>query len=79
MRLWTQSLFHKMCIRDRQRAASISPNITGEMIDLMHYPELKSKYKVMSVPCMIINNQDVYFGKKNLEEITGILEEKGIS
>lgn len=62
-----------------QKAASISPNITGEMIDLMHYPELKSKYKVMSVPCMIINNQDVYFGKKNLEEITGILEEKGIS
>lgn len=58
-----------------QRAAALSDRVTGEMIDLQHYPELKKKYQVMSVPCMVVNDSQVYFGKKNLEEITGILEQ----
>ena len=58
-----------------QRAASLSGRVTGEMIDLMHYPELKKKYKIMSVPCMVINDSQVYFGKKNLEEVTALLEQ----
>lgn len=58
-----------------QRAASLSSRVTGEMIDLMHYPELKKKYKIMSVPCMVINDSQVYFGKKNLEEVTALLEQ----
>ena len=29
----------------------------------------------MSVPCMIVNDANVYFGKKSLEEIVEILEE----
>lgn len=57
-----------------QRAASLSENVTGEMIDLMHFPELKKKYKIMSVPCMVINDSQVYFGKKSLEEVAGLLE-----
>lgn len=56
-----------------QRAASLSENVTGEMIDLMHFPELKKKYKIMSVPCMVINDSQVYFGKKSLEEVAGLL------
>lgn len=56
-----------------QRAASLSDQVTGEMVDLMHYPELKKKYKIMSVPCMVVNDSQVYFGKKNLEEVVGIL------
>ena len=28
----------------------------------------------MSVPCMIVNEKDVYFGKKSVEEILGLLE-----
>ncbi len=56
-----------------QRAASLSPRVTGEMIDLMHYPELKRKYKIMSVPCMVINDTQVYFGRKSLEEVTELL------
>lgn len=58
-----------------QRAASLSGRVIGEMIDLMHYPELKKKYKIMSVPCMVINDSQVYFGKKNLEEVTALLEQ----
>lgn len=56
-----------------QRAASLSPRVTGEMIDLMHYSELKRKYKIMSVPCMVINDTQVYFGRKSLEEVTELL------
>lgn len=58
-----------------QRAASLSEKVTGEMVDLMHYPELKKQYKIMSVPCMVVNGSQVYFGKKNLEEVAGILTE----
>ncbi len=61
-----------------QRAAALSDRITGEMIDLMHYPELKKKYKIMSVPCMVINDSQVYFGKKNLEEVMHLLEQTGV-
>ena len=57
------------------RAASLSAKVKGEMIDLMHFPDLKKKYKIMSVPCMVINDDQVYFGKKSLEEVTQLLEE----
>lgn len=71
------SLSCTMCpevVMAAQRAASLTPHITAEMIDLQHYPELKQKYKVMSVPCMVVNDEQVSFGKKNLEEVTKILE-----
>lgn len=72
------SLSCTMCpevVMAAQRAASLSEKVTGEMIDLMHYPELKKKYQIMSVPCMVVNDSQVYFGKKSLEEVAGILEE----
>ena len=71
------SLSCTMCpevVMATQRAASLSEHVTAEMVDLMHYPELKKKYEIMSVPCMVINDRQVYFGKKNLEEVTGLLE-----
>lgn len=71
------SLSCTMCpevVMAAQQAASLSGKIQAEMVDLMHYPELKERYKIMSVPCMVVNDKDVYFGKKNLEEVVGILE-----
>ena len=44
------------------------------MYDLAHYPKLKEQYNVMSVPCMIINDKDVYFGKKDINEIIDIIK-----
>lgn len=70
------SLSCTMCpevVMAAQRAASLSERVTGEMVDLMHYPELKKQYQIMSVPCMVVNGSQVYFGKKNLEEVAGIL------
>lgn len=62
-----------------QKAASLSDRVNAEMIDLMHYPQLKEKYRVMSVPCMVINDEQVYFGKKNLEEVAELLEKAQMS
>ena len=58
-----------------QKAAAVSGHVTAEMIDLMHYPKLKEKYKIMSVPCMVVDDTQVHFGKKSLAEVTDILEQ----
>lgn len=59
----------------RQAAGQLLPafRLEREDVDLMHYPELKRKYKIMSVPCMVINDTQVYFGRKSLEEVTELL------
>lgn len=72
------SLSCTMCpetVMSAQRAASLSDKIEAHMFDLAHYPQLKEKYKVMSVPCLVVNDDKVYFGKKNLEEMTKIILE----
>ncbi|MDR0710475.1 MAG: FAD-dependent oxidoreductase, partial [Spirochaetaceae bacterium] len=48
-----------------QRMAAENPRITAEAYDLNHFPELREQYKVMSVPCLVINESIVSFGKKN--------------
>jgi thioredoxin reductase (NADPH) len=70
------SLSCTMCpevVMAAQKAAALSPVIEAEMVDLMHYPELKEKFKVMSVPCMVLNDKDIFFGKKNIAEVADIL------
>ena len=57
-----------------QHMAAVGAHITTEVYDIHHYENLKNKYKVMSVPCMVINDEHVYFGKKNMQQILEILE-----
>ena len=57
-----------------QHMAAIGEHITTEVYDIHHYESLKNKYKVMSVPCMVINDEYVYFGKKNIQQILEIVE-----
>ncbi len=52
-----------------QRIAACNPNVSAHIYDIRHFEQLRSQYKVMSVPCLIINDQDVSFGKKNLEQL----------
>lgn len=59
-----------------QKIASLNSGITAEVFDIQHFENLKDKYKVMSVPCLVINDEHVYFGKKNINEILQII--KGI-
>ncbi|HCM89395.1 MULTISPECIES: FAD-dependent oxidoreductase [Vagococcus] len=57
-----------------QRIASVNHNVTAEMIDTSLFPELKKEKKIMSVPAVIINGEQVIFGSKTLEEILTELE-----
>ena len=41
----------------------------------IEYKEFKEKYKVMSVPCVILNEEKLVFGKKNVAEMADILND----
>ena len=56
------------------KIASLNENVTSSAMDIAHCQDLKEKYNVMSVPCMIINNKSVHFGKKNISQILDIIE-----
>lgn len=47
--------------------------VSVETKDIAHHLELKDKYHIMSVPCMVINDQEVHFGKKNISQILDLL------
>lgn len=71
------SLSCTMCpdlVQACQRIAALNEEITAEMIDLRHYPELRDKFNIMSVPALIIDDKDVLFGKKSVEELLDYLD-----
>ena len=57
-----------------QKMAAVNSGIQAEMYDLAKYPEYKTKYNIMAVPCLIIDGEQTVFGKHNLEELVGIIE-----
>lgn len=57
-----------------QRIASLNKNVSAEVYDINHFPDLKDKYRVMSVPCMAINDTNVSFGKKNIKQILELIK-----
>ena len=70
------SLSCTMCpevVMATQRIALENSNIEAEVFDFAHYPELKEKYNIMSVPAMIINDDKVHFGKKDIQTILSLL------
>lgn len=59
-----------------QRIATLNPNIRAEVYDLQHFDELKKKYNVMSVPCLVINDDKVSFGKKTISQVLELIKER---
>ena len=57
-----------------QRIAIENKNVEAEMIDISGFKEIKDKFKVMSVPAIIINNEKIYFGAKKIEDIINIIK-----
>jgi thioredoxin reductase (NADPH) len=57
-----------------QRIAAANPNVTAHVYDIRHFEDLKNRYKVMSVPCMVVNDRDVFFGKKNVQQVLDIIK-----
>ena len=73
------SLSCTMCpelVTAAQRIAAENPGVSAEVYDLTHFPDLRDKYNVMSVPCLVIDEgRTVTFGKKNIRQLLDILKE----
>ena len=70
------SLSCTMCpelVTAAQRIATLREGITAEVYDLNHFPALRDRYRVMSVPCLVIDGEQVTFGKKNIAQLVDIL------
>ncbi|MFI3251907.1 MAG: FAD-dependent oxidoreductase [bacterium] len=71
------SLSCTMCpevVQASQQIAALNKSVSASMIDINHNKEIKDKYNVMSVPCLIINNEEVSFGKKGIEDILNLIK-----
>ena len=72
------SLSCTMCpelVTAAQRIAAENENVTAEIYDINHFPALREKYNVMSVPCLVLNDgETVTFGKKNIRQLLELLK-----
>lgn len=57
-----------------QRVAAASEFVTAEVYDVNHFEALKDKYRIMSVPCLVINDEQITFGKKNIRQVVDLLK-----
>ena len=56
-----------------QRIAAENHSITAHVYDIRYFETIKNQYNVMSVPCLIIDEKRVFFGKKNLVQLVELL------
>lgn len=61
-------------VQAAQKIAVENKNVNVEIIDVFTFPDFKEKYDIMSVPAMIINDKDIFFGQKNIDEVIEILK-----
>ena len=70
------SLSCTMCpelVTAAQKIATLNPLVKAEVYDINHFGDKKQTYNVMSVPCLVINGDKVFFGKKNIEQILDLI------
>lgn len=58
------------------RLALLNKNIEAQTFDVDYFPTLREKYKIMSVPCLVLNDEIVTFGKKTIPELVSFINEK---
>ena len=61
-------------VKAAQRIAAENPFISAEVYDIHHFEEMKERYHVMSVPCLVVDDDKISFGKKNISQILDILK-----
>lgn len=59
-----------------QRIAAENPNVTAHVYDIRYFEKLRERYKVMSVPCLVVNDEKVFFGKKTLEQLVALMTDE---
>lgn len=60
-------------VQSVQRIATLNKNVEMEMINIFTFQDFKNRYDIMSVPAVVINDQHIYFGEKNIEDILEII------
>ena len=60
-------------VKAAQRIASGNPHVTAEVYDIRHFEQLKNRYNVMSVPCLVMDDKEVFFGRKSIPQIIDLL------
>ena len=72
------SLSCTMCpelVTAAQRIAAANGQVTAEVYDLNHFPHIRDRYNVMSVPCLVVDDGEIVtFGKKNIRQLVEILK-----
>lgn len=66
------SLSCTMCpelVAAAQQIAALNPQVTADVYDINHFGALKEHYNVMSVPCLVIDDDRVTFGKKGVQQL----------
>ena len=56
-----------------QKIAAENPNVTAEVYDVNHFLKLREQYRIMSVPCLVVDGEAVSFGKKNLRQVLDLI------
>ena len=56
-----------------QHIAAENKSITAEIYDIRHFEEIRKRYNVMSVPCILINDTVVSFGKRNIDQMLDLI------
>ena len=57
-----------------QRIAAENAAVEAHVFDINHFPELKERYNVMSVPCLVVDGgEQIAFGRKNLEQVLDVV------
>ncbi len=70
------SLSCTMCpelVASAQRIAALNPHVSAHVYDINHFGDMRDRYQVMSVPCMVIGEGKPAFGKKNVEQILDLI------
>ena len=60
-------------VKAAQQIAAGNPAVTAHVYDIRYFENMKNRYRVMSVPCMVINDKDVHFGRKTIQQILQLL------
>jgi len=56
-------------VQSAQRIAAENKNVDLEVIDVFTFLDFKEKYDIMSVPAIIVDDSQVFFGQKSIDEV----------
>ena len=59
-----------------QKIAAENDLVEAEVYDINHFESMKKQYHVMSVPCLILNDEKVFFGKKSLVQLLDLINDE---